>query len=188
MFDYMKTTTNLVGSGSANEIGKHLKKFGSKKALIVTDKDEISSGNIVKLLKYLENHHIMVVIFENKSSIPLVESVHRAASLYKEKNCDSIIALGGGSTIDTAKAIGILVNNGGTIYDYEGTEMATHMPPPTFAINTFTNISNLSTLFKVFDDEFNGNHILINDWRTIPNVCISDTELEENNPIHKQFY
>lgn len=187
MFDFVKTTENISGSGSATEIGKHVKNSGGKRVLIVTQKEKITSGNIVRLLKFLENHNIQVVIFENRSSIPTVENIHAGAKLFLKEHCDSIVALGDNGTINCSKAIGIVAKNGGTIYEYEGNEMASHMPPPLFAISSSTNMSVHGSLFKVFDDEI-GDHIIINDRRSVPNVIISDSSFEIEDPFYLQYF
>ena len=91
-----------------------------KKALIVTDKVMIDLGNCAKVEKALTNQGIAYSIYSDICGEPTDTMIEKGLQIYKDENCDFLVALGGGSPIDSMKAIGSLVVNGGSISDYMG--------------------------------------------------------------------
>lgn len=104
----------ISGSGALDMAEGALKLLG-KKALIVTDKVMIDLGNCAKVEKALTNQGIEYSIYSDICGEPTDTMIEKGLQIYKDENCDFLVALGGGSPIDSMKAIGSLVVNGGSI-------------------------------------------------------------------------
>lgn len=118
----------ISGSGALDMAEGALKLLG-KKALIVTDKVMIDLGNCAKVEKALTNQGIEYSIYSDICGEPTDTMIEKGLQIYKDENCDFLVALGGGSPIDSMKAIGSLVVNGGSISDYMGKVIDVKMPP-----------------------------------------------------------
>ena len=118
----------ISGSGALDMAEGALKLLG-KKALIVTDKVMIDLGNCAKVEKALTNQGIAYSIYSDICGEPTDTMIEKGLQIYKDANCDFLVALGGGSPIDSMKAIGSLVVNGGSISDYMGKVIDVKMPP-----------------------------------------------------------
>ena len=118
----------ISGSGALDMAENALKLLG-KKALIVTDKVMIDLGNCAKVEKALTNQGIEYSIYSDICGEPTDTMIEKGLQIYKDENCDFLVALGGGSPIDSMKAIGSLVVNGGSISDYMGKVIDVKMPP-----------------------------------------------------------
>ena len=114
-------TTVEFGVGAAETIGDKVKEFGGTKALLVTDPGLISTGMIDTIEKYLQDAQIPVVRFADIKGNPVVGCIEQGVKVMKDNGCDITIAIGGGSSMDVAKAINIVEANGGNILDYEVT-------------------------------------------------------------------
>lgn len=110
----------IFGNNSIDNTGITIKDLFDGKALIVTDKIMIEIGIFDSLKKSLEKKGLTYEIFDKVSSEPLDSYVDEGLKIFKEKGCRYLIALGGGSPIDTAKAISAMSINSGRISDYKG--------------------------------------------------------------------
>jgi alcohol dehydrogenase len=108
--------------------------------------------------------------------------VERGVARFKESECDIIVAVGGGSAIDTAKGVGLLASNGGKIRDYEGTNKSRHAMPPMIAISTTAGTGSEVTQFAVITDDADHSKFTIVDWHMTPNVSVNDPELMISMP------
>jgi len=125
--------TELVfGQGRLEEVGKKTKGYG-KKALLVTYEEEIMKklGFIDKVIKYLESEGIKTVIYDRVEPNPSIQTVDTGAELAKDKSCDVVVALGGGSVIDTGKGIAVVATHGREVWDYMGEN---NIPGPTLPL------------------------------------------------------
>lgn len=107
------------GIGVAEKIGEKTKEFGGKKALLVTDPGLKKTGLVDNVANLLKKSGIDSVVFDNVKGNPLISSCEEGLEIFKKEHCDLTIAIGGGSPIDTAKAVNIVEANGGHILDYE---------------------------------------------------------------------
>lgn len=101
----------LSGVGAINELGANIQGKGQK-ALIVTDKFMVQFGNVAKVTDALDACNIDYVVYDGISGEPTDKMVAAGVKLYQENNCDFLIGLGGGSPMDSAKAIGVMVASG----------------------------------------------------------------------------
>ena len=140
----------ITGSGALTMAEETLKGLG-KKALIVTDKVMIQLGNCAKVETALKNQGIDYAIYSEIVGEPTDTMIENGLKVYKENGCDFLVALGGGSPIDSMKAIGSLVVNGGNISDYMGKVIDVEMPP-LVAIPTTAGTGSEATQFTIITD------------------------------------
>lgn len=182
MFSYFIPTVNLMGAGCASQVGQQVKSIGGTKALVVTDKPLMALEIAQKIIAYLNDESIEVVLFDGALPNPTVKNVNDGLSLYQDEKCDCIVAVGGGSPIDCAKGIGLLASNGGVINDYEGLDMSKKAMPPFIAVNTTAGTASEMTRFTIITDTERHIKMAIVDWHVTPNVSINDPEFMASMP------
>src|SRR3990172_5133029 len=140
MVRYNYPTTILLGQGSLTEFAKLLKDKNHKKVLIVTDKTLEDIGIVKKISDELSSMKIAYDIFSDTHPNPIEEDVEKGVVAYQTGNCDSIIGLGGGSPIDVAKVIKIMVSNPPPLARYDdakgGDALIKRPMPQLYAIPT----------------------------------------------------
>jgi choline dehydrogenase len=142
--------TRIVhGPGAITRLGDLVQELGVQKPLLVTDKGVTAAGLTDRALQNLAG----AVLFDEVYPNPDIELVGRASSLYRQEGCDGLVALGGGSSMDTAKAVGVEVVHGGSIVEYEyGHTPITRRIPPLVAIPTTAGTGSEVTLWAVITD------------------------------------
>jgi len=183
VFGFFIPTVTLMGVGAHKEVGKQVKVLGGKKPFICTDKGITKAGitqKIVDLVK--QDAGVDCVVFDETVPNPTDTNVHDGLKLFQEKKCDLIISLGGGSSHDCGKGIGIVSTNGGHIRDYEGVDKSKKAMPPFIAINTTAGTASEMTRFCIITNTSNHVKMAIVDWRVTPNVAINDPLLMAGMP------
>ena len=122
VFGFYIPTISLMGVGSVKEAGPQVKNLGGNKALIVTDQGLSKMGMADKIKGMIEESGVQAIIFDGAEPNPTDINVHDGLKIYQDNKCDCIVSLGGGSSHDCAKGIGIVSTNGGHIRDYEGVD------------------------------------------------------------------
>jgi len=112
----------IFGLNSRLLLGQYLSNFGAEKALIVTDKNLVELKWFKDILQHLDQVDQDYVVFNDVTPNPRDYEVTKGCQIYLEEACDILVAIGGGSVIDCTKGIGVLVENGGNIRDYEGVD------------------------------------------------------------------
>jgi choline dehydrogenase len=146
----VEVPTRIVhGLGAIGRLGEIVGGLGMRRPLLVTDRGIEAAGLAARALEHFPHAAVFADVFPN----PDIALVGRATALYLEEGCDGLVALGGGSPIDTAKAVGVEVVHGGTIADYEvdGTPI-TRRIPPLIAIPTTAGTGSEVTLWAVITD------------------------------------
>lgn len=183
VFGFYIPTVTLMGVGAHKQIGERVKILGGKKPFICTDKGIVKAGIIDSLVDIIKKDaKVDCVIFDETIPNPTDDNVHKGVELYKAKGCDMIISVGGGSSHDCGKGIGILVTNGGKIHDYEGIDKSTKNMPPFIAVNTTAGTASEMTRFCIITDTSRKVKMAIVDWRVTPNVAINDPLLMVGMP------
>lgn len=183
VYGFFIPTVSLMGIGSYKEIGKQVKALGGKKPFICTDKGISKAGitqKIVDLIK--QDAGVDTVVFDGTVPNPTDTNVHDGLKIFKDKKCDLIISLGGGSAHDCGKGIGIVSTNGGHIRDFEGVNKSTKPMPPFIAVNTTAGTASEMTRFCIITNTSNHVKMAIVDWRVTPNVAINDPLLMAGMP------
>ena len=142
-------TRFVHGPGAIARVGEFLAELGVTRPLLVTDKGVVAAGLAETALEHLDN----AVVFDDVYANPDIELVGRASALYRSSGCDGLVALGGGSSMDTAKSVGVEVVHGGSIVDYEyGASPLTKRIPPLVAVPTTAGTGSEATLWAVITD------------------------------------
>lgn len=141
------------GPGAISRLGELVAELGVRRPLLVTDPGVVAAGLADEALKHLDG----AVSFYNVRPNPDVELVAEAAAIYREEGCDGLVALGGGSSMDTAKGVGVVVTHGGSILDYEdGGKQIAHRIPPLVTVPTTAGTGSEVTLWAVIIDHERG--------------------------------
>jgi alcohol dehydrogenase len=183
VYGFFIPTVTLMGIGAHKEVGKQVKGLGGKKPFICTDKGITKAGitqQIVDLVK--KDAGVDCVVYDETVPNPTDKNVHDGLEIFKAKNCDMIISLGGGSSHDCGKGIGIVATNGGNIRDFEGVDKSGKSMPPFIAINTTAGTASEMTRFCIITNTSNHVKMAIVDWRVTPNVAINDPLLMAGMP------
>lgn len=183
VFGFFIPTVTLMGVGAHKEIGKQVKMLGGTKPLIVTDKGITKSGLLDTIRDVVKKDAgIEPIVFDDTIPNPTDENVHAGLKVFKDNNCDMIITLGGGSSHDCGKGVGIVASNGGNIRDYEGVDKSCVAMPPFIAVNTTAGTGSEMTRFCIITDTSRKVKMAIVDWRVTPNVAINDPLLMAGMP------
>lgn len=167
----------LQGPGSLALLGKEIKRYGISRPLVVTDEVMVKAGYAAQVEKILRDAGSSVVIFDRVGGEPRDIDVEAGLEKYRENNCDSLVALGGGSPIDAAKAIGILAANGGKITDYIGADKVLKPIPPLVAIATTAGTGSETTKVTIITDTVNDIKMLIGSPFITPTIAVADPML-----------
>ena len=184
MYRIVLNETSYYGAGCRSVIADEVRKRGFSKALLITDKDLIRFGVAEKIEEVLRNADIPYEIFSDLKANPTITNVKNGVAAFKAAGADFIIALGGGSSIDTAKAVGIVVNNPefADVRSLEGTAATKHRAVPTFAIPTTAGTAAEVTINYVITDEEARKKMVCVDPNDIPMCAIIDCELMYSMP------
>ncbi|MDX9788315.1 MAG: iron-containing alcohol dehydrogenase [Desulfobacterales bacterium] len=183
VFGFFIPTVTLMGIGAHKEIGKQVKTLGGTNPFICTDKGIMAAGIGAQIIDVIKKEvGVTPVVFEDTHPNPTDNNVHAGLALYQEHGCDLIISLGGGSSHDCGKGIGIVATNGGNIRDYEGVDRSTRPMPPFIAVNTTAGTASEMTRFCIITDTSRKVKMAIVDWRVTPNVAIDDPLLMKGMP------
>ena len=162
----------ISGAGALNDAKDVFKKAG-KKALIVSGKVMEKVGNVAKVTKILDELSIEYAIYTDITGEPTDVMIEGGLKVYKEENCDFLIGLGGGSPLDSMKAIAALVTNPGKIPDYMG-KIITNEVPPIIAIPTTAGTGSEATWFTIITDSEKDIKMLLKGPVLMPDVAIID--------------
>lgn len=162
----------LIGSKALEEAKPYLKKYG-KKALIVTGKHVVLSDMMAELKKALEEIGIAYFVFDGITGEPTNVMIDEGIAAYKENGCDFCIGIGGGSPLDSAKAIAAMITNEGKIADYNGKVIEKPIPP-VVAIPTTAGTGSEATQFTVITDVEKDIKMLLKGGYLVPKIAIVD--------------
>ena len=172
----------ITGSGASEQVGEECQKLGVKKGLIVTDQVMVKLGTLDGIKKALEQSKVQFAIYDGVATEPTVDFVQEGLKAYKENGCDFLLAVGGGSPIDTAKAIAVMVTNPGSIEDYKGLGKITKKGVPLVAIPTTAGTGSEVTVFTIITDAKTDVKMLIGSPFIMPDIAIVDPMLTLSCP------
>lgn len=180
-------TTIKHGIGSIKYVGEEIKQLGADKVLLVTDPGIYKAGVTKPVEESLKNNGVEVVIFNKVEPNPAVRLINEGSKLYKEENCSGLVAVGGGSSMDTAKAIGVEVTHEGTVLDYEAVEGKKPLEnriPPLATIPTTAGTGSEVTQWAVITDEDREIKFNVGGPLIAAHLTIIDPELHLSMPPH----
>lgn len=176
-YKFFMPAISLMGADCLKDAGDQVGELGFKKALIVTDKVLGQIGIVKKVTDVLDNKNIEYAIYDETKPNPTVKNVNDGLALLKEKECDFVISLGGGSAHDCAKGIALLATNCGEIKDYEGVDKSKKPQLPMVGINTTAGTGSEMTLFAIITDEERHIKMALVDKHLTPIIAVNDPML-----------
>ena len=176
-YKFFMPAISLMGADCLKDAGDQVGELGFKKALIVTNKVLGQIGIVKKVTDVLDNKNIEYAIYDETKPNPTVKNVNDGLALLKEKECDFVISLGGGSAHDCAKGIALLATNGGEIKDYEGVDKSKKPQLPMVGINTTAGTGSEMTLFAIITDEERHIKMALVDKHLTPIIAVNDPML-----------
>lgn len=184
-FDFELPTKIRFGAGVVKEVGNEVKEMGSKNILIITDKGILNAGIVDVVLESLRSAgHDSIFIFDDVEPNPRDTTVHKAYEQAKSQSIDLLIAIGGGSSIDTAKSVGVLLEHGGRIKDYEFVDCERLTKPITtlIAIPTTVGTGSEATCWSVITDTERHFKMSVGGHFAFPKLALVDPELVATLP------
>ena len=181
---FMLNETSYHGFGAKDEVITEAKARGFKKALIVTDADLVKFGVVKKITDLLDKNNMAYAIYDKVKANPSVTVVKDGVEAFKKAGADYMIAIGGGSPQDTAKGIGIIINNPefADVVSLEGVAPTKHKSVPVIAIATTAGTAAETTINYVITDEEKRRKFVCVDPHDIPVVAIVDPEMMSSMP------
>lgn len=167
----------IVGKGSLHKLPQVSKELGKTHAFIISGPHLNKMGVVKSCADALEAEGIAVDSFTETEGNPSVETVDKVAGLFKESGADFIIALGGGSPMDVAKAVGVVAKYGGSITEYEGGGKVPGDIIPLIAIPTTAGTGSEVTAFSVITDHSRNYKLTVFSYKLIPSYAILDADL-----------
>lgn len=176
--------TSYFGVGSRKMIAEEVAKRGYTKALVVTDKDLVKFGVAAQVTDVLKEAGIPFEVFDEVKPNPTVTNVKNGIAAFKAARADFIVAIGGGSSMDTSKAIGIIINNPefSDVVSLEGVANTKKKSVPVIALPTTAGTAAEVTINYVITDEKNVKKMVCVDPNDIPTLAIIDPELMLSMP------
>ncbi|MBU2536113.1 MAG: iron-containing alcohol dehydrogenase [Chloroflexota bacterium] len=167
----------ITGSGSSKQVGDECKKLNLKKALIVTDRNQVKLGILDGVLESLRQGGVAYAIYDGVNMEPVVEYVQEGLEAFRGHGCDCLLAVGGGSPMDTAKAISVMATNEGSIEDYMGLGKVPRKGRPVIAVPTTAGTGSEVTPFTIITDTRRDVKMLIGSPFLMPEIAIVDPQL-----------
>ena len=176
--------TSYFGAGSRKVIAEEVAKRGYKKALVVTDKDLVKFGVAAQVTDIMKAAGIPFEMFDEVKPNPTVKNVKNGIAAFKAAGADFIVAIGGGSSMDTSKAVGIIINNPefADVTSLEGVANTKKKSVPVIALPTTAGTAAEVTINYVITDEENVKKMVCVDPNDIPTLAIIDPELMLSMP------
>ncbi len=170
----------ISGSGALEQSESQFAKLG-KKALIVTDEVMVKLKNLDRVTEVLDKAGVSYCVYDGIGGEPTDTMIDKGLAIYQQEGCDFFIALGGGSPIDSMKAIAALAVNGGKISDYMGKEIAGAIPPMV-AIPTTAGTGSEATKFTIITDTEKDVKMLLKGDALMPRLAIIDPQFTITAP------
>jgi len=164
----------ITGTGSSQMVGEEIKKLDLARGLVVTDEVLSKMGILEGIKKALTESDIQFFIYDKISSEPIVDFVTEGLGAYRENRCEFLLAVGGGSAIDTAKAISVTATNKGSIEDYKGINQIPQKGAPLIAVPTTAGTGSEVTAVTIITDTKTDVKMLLISPFLIPRVAIVD--------------
>ena len=166
----------VFGVGARNLVGRYAVNFAINKALVVSDEGVEKAGWLDSVINSLRDEGVQTEVFTNVHSNPRDFEVMDGADLYQKKNCQAVIAVGGGSPMDCAKGIAIVSSNTGNVLKFEGVDEVSNPGPPLICIPTTAGSSADVSQFAIINDTKRSVKIAIISKTVVPDAALIDPE------------
>lgn len=181
-FQFYLSTVVDFGCGKIRSLGNYIKQYNSKNVVVVTDKNLQGIGLLAPIIEELQKCEVTYRIFNKVEPNPEIHIIDEGAAFAKKESSDMIIAVGGGSSIDTGKGISIMAVNEGSVYDYldgrgENKLEIKNQPIPLIAIPTTSGTGSEVSMYSVITDENTRIKDSLTSPLIYPKVAIVDPEM-----------
>ncbi|MFP3517652.1 iron-containing alcohol dehydrogenase [Pseudomonas sp. SIMBA_077] len=183
-FQFLLPTKIVMEPGLRQRTGEHLRGLGLSHVLLVTDPGVKNAGLLDSIYTSLEQAGVRYEEIADVKPNPRSEDVNRAAQLYRGKGIDGVLAVGGGSAMDAAKAISVLLTHDGVVEDYEGAFALKGPVLPIVAIPTTAGTGSEVTFFSVITDTRRQFKMSLLDYRIGPVLALLDSDITATLPPH----
>jgi alcohol dehydrogenase len=176
----------IAGHKALEHIPFELSLLQAKRPMVITDKGVVAVG----LMKFVEESFAtsdikIVTVFDDVPPDSSMQTVKKAAQVYRDNNCDAIIAVGGGSVIDTSKAMNILVSEGGDdLHKYSGAHNLKRPLKPLYVVPTTAGTGSETTMISVISDTEKGVKVPFTSYFLMPNAAVLDPRMTLTLPPH----
>lgn len=181
---FILNETSYHGAGAVAEIATEVKQRGYKKAFVCSDPDLVKFGVTKKVLDVLEKDSLDYELYSNIKPNPTIENVQTGVETFKKSGADYLIAIGGGSSMDTAKAIGIIINNPdfADVVSLEGVAETKNKSVPILAVPTTAGTAAEVTINYVITDVERKRKFVCVDPHDMPIIAIVDPDMMSSMP------
>ena len=174
--------TSFFGKGAIQLLGPELQKMGIRRALLVTDRFLYDSGAAARVGQVLSGAGVEYAVYYNVQPNPTVQVVNDCIEAARTLQVQLLVALGGGSAIDTAKAASIVVACGGTVEQYEGENKSSKPGLPIVAVNTTAGTGSECTSFYIVTDPVRHSKMAMVDPNCMVSIAVNDTDFMSSMP------
>lgn len=181
-FDFRPRTRIVFGEGTIDRIGDLAKEHGAGRVLLVTDSGIVAAGHADRARGILESAQLAVTVFDHVRENPTTRDVSACLEVAESADIDSIVGLGGGSSLDTAKGCNFLLTNGGRIRDYQGVGKATKPMLPFIAVPTTAGTGSECQSFALIADDESHQKMACGDPKAAARVAVLDPTLTLTQP------
>ena len=181
-FEFFIPQNIMVGAGTMSKLPECAGKLGGSHAMLISGPTLHKMGIVDKAADYLKAAGIGVDIFTDVEANPSVTTVEKATEAFREAGADFIVALGGGSPMDVAKAVGVTAKFGGSITEYEGAHKVPGKIIPLIAIPTTAGTGSEVTAFSVITDHSRDYKLTVFSYELFPSYALLDPELVMTSP------
>ena len=181
---FVLNETSYHGAGAINDIATEAKTRGFQKAFVCSDPDLVKFGVTQKVLNVLDQNDLEYILYSNIKPNPTIENVQTGVEAFKRSNADYIIAIGGGSSMDTAKAVGIIIANPEheDVRSLEGAVNTPNKSIPIIAVPTTAGTAAEVTINYVITDVEKSRKFVCVDPHDIPVIAIIDPDMMSSMP------
>ena len=182
-FDHQPRTRIVFGVNSVERVGELARDLGAKKVLLVTDPGIVAAGHAERVHRNLKAARVQVTVFDKARENPTTKCVDDCLAVAKSAGIDTIIGLGGGSSMDTAKGCNFLFSNGGRMQDYRGVGKATKPMLPLIAIPTTAGTGSECQSAALIVNERTHEKMACLDPKAAARIAILDPCLTLSQPV-----
>jgi len=182
-FDYHPRTRIVFGVNSVDRVGALAREIGAKKILLVTDPGIVAAGHATRVRESLESSGLEVTFYDKAKENPTTQCVDACVAVARSAGIDTIVGLGGGSAMDTAKGCNFLLSNGGRMQDYWGVGKANKPMLPLIAIPTTAGTGSECQSAALIVDEQTHQKMACLDPKAAARIAILDPTLTLSQPL-----
>jgi 1,3-propanediol dehydrogenase len=164
----------IFGIGSLNQVGDSLVRLGAGRVFLATDPGVLAAGWVERALPFLREAGLEWVVWDNVTENPKDREVQQGAEVYLSEGCDSILSIGGGSPMDAAKGVGVVVTNGGQVLEYAGIDKVGKPLPPMVMVPSTAGTGADISQFAVITDTGAHTKQMLASKSLVPDISVTD--------------